>query len=65
MWHPDSMRQKLADYTLKDILNLPPDAPRVELVNGVMLVVPSPTEDHQNIPHSEPGPAVEAMIAKG
>jgi Uma2 family endonuclease len=43
------MRQRLADHTLEDVLNLPPEAPRVELVNGVMLVVPSPTEDQQNI----------------
>ncbi len=48
-WQPDPMRQRLASYTLEDVLNLPPDAPRVELVNGVVLVVPSPTVDHQNI----------------
>ncbi len=48
-WCPDPARQRLADYTLEDVLNLPPDAPRVELVNGVMLVVPSPTDDHQTI----------------
>lgn len=48
-WHPDPVRQRLASYTLEDVLNLPADAPRVELVNGVILVVPSPTADHQNI----------------
>lgn len=48
-WQPDPVRQRLADYTLEDVLNLPPDTPRVELVNGVMLVVPSPTIDHQDI----------------
>src|SRR5262245_53763851 len=48
-WQPDPGRQRLASYTLQDVLNLPADAPRVELVNGVMLVVPSPTLDHQNI----------------
>jgi Uma2 family endonuclease len=48
-WQPDSARQRLADYTIEDVLNLPPDSPRVELVNGVMLVVPSPTEEHQDI----------------
>jgi Uma2 family endonuclease len=48
-WQPDPVRQKQADYTLEDLLNLPPGAPRTELVNGVMLVVPSPTEAHQDI----------------
>ncbi|MEV1287560.1 Uma2 family endonuclease [Micromonospora sp. NPDC049679] len=48
-WQPDPVRQRLADYTLEDLLNLPPDAPRVELVDGVIHVVPSPTEDHQDI----------------
>jgi Uma2 family endonuclease len=48
-WQPDPARQRLGDYTIEDVLNLPPDAPRVELVNGVILVVPSPTLDHQNI----------------
>jgi Uma2 family endonuclease len=48
-WQPDPMRQRLADHTLEDVLNLPLDAPRVELVDGVMLVVPSPTIDHQAI----------------
>jgi Uma2 family endonuclease len=31
------------------VLNLPDDAPRVELVDGVMQVVPSPTVGHQDI----------------
>jgi Uma2 family endonuclease len=48
-WHPDPARQKAADYTVEDVLNLPPDAPRVELSDGVLLVVPSPTESHQDI----------------
>ncbi|MEV4760129.1 Uma2 family endonuclease [Micromonospora sp. NPDC049559] len=48
-WQPDPIRQRRADYTLEDLLNLPPDAPRVELVDGKMAVVPSPTEDHQSI----------------
>jgi Uma2 family endonuclease len=49
MWQPDPIRQRLADYTIEDVLNLPEDAPRVELVDGVMVVVPSPTAGHQNI----------------
>lgn len=49
MWQPDPARQKRADYTVEDVLNLPPDAPRVELVDGVMVVVPSPSPDHQDI----------------
>jgi Uma2 family endonuclease len=48
-WQPDPMRQRLGSYTLEDVLNFPPDAPRVELVNGVVLVVPSPTGNHQDI----------------
>jgi Uma2 family endonuclease len=43
------MRQRLADHTIEDVLSLPPDAPRVELADGVMVVVPSPSEDHQDI----------------
>jgi Uma2 family endonuclease len=46
---PDPRRQRLADYTLEDVLKLPNDAPRVELRDGVMLVAPPPTIAHQNI----------------
>ncbi|GAB1694545.1 Uma2 family endonuclease [Krasilnikovia sp. M28-CT-15] len=49
MWSPDPIKQRLAMYTLEDVLNLPDDAPRVELRDGVMLVVPSPTFNHQDI----------------
>jgi hypothetical protein len=42
MWQPDPVRQLRANYTIEDVLNLPEDAPRVELVDGVMVVVPSP-----------------------
>jgi hypothetical protein len=31
------------------VLTLPGDAPRVELTDGVMTVVPSPTYDRQDI----------------
>ncbi|WP_266304929.1 Uma2 family endonuclease [Micromonospora sp. NBC_00362] len=43
------MRQQRADYTLEDLLTLPDDAPRVELVDGVVQVTPSPTLGHQDI----------------
>ncbi|BFU42247.1 Uma2 family endonuclease [Krasilnikovia sp. MM14-A1004] len=49
MWSPDPVRQRLATYTLEDVLKLPEDAPRVELRDGVMIVVPSPTAGHQKI----------------
>lgn len=49
MWQPDPVRQLRADHTLEDLLTVPPDAPRVELVDGVVHVAPSPTEDHQDI----------------
>ncbi|MEU5939806.1 Uma2 family endonuclease [Micromonospora sp. NPDC047548] len=48
-WCPDPRRQQRADYTLEDLLNLPDDAPRVELVDGVVQVTPSPTLGHQDI----------------
>lgn len=48
-WCPDPTRQQRADYTLEDLLALPDDAPRVELVDGVIQVTPSPTLGHQNI----------------
>ena len=43
------MRQQRADYTLADLLALPDDAPRVELVDGVIQVTPSPPLAHQSI----------------
>lgn len=48
-WQPDPVRQRQADYTVEDLLALPDDAPRVELVDGVIHVTPSPTIGHQNI----------------
>lgn len=49
MWVPDPIRQRLARYTIEDVLALPDDAPRVELRDGVLVVVPSPTFGHQTI----------------
>jgi Uma2 family endonuclease len=49
MWSPDPIRQRMAAYTVEDVLKLPDDAPRVELSDGVMIVVRSPTGRHQNI----------------
>jgi Uma2 family endonuclease len=49
MWTPDPVRQRLANYTVEDVLALPDDAPRVELRDGVMIVVPSPTFGHQQV----------------
>ena len=49
MWAPDMMKQRLATYTIEHVLSLPDDAPRVELSDGVMIVVPAPTYDHQDI----------------
>jgi Uma2 family endonuclease len=49
LWSPDPVRQRLADHTVEDVLNLPDDAPRVELRDGVLIVVPSPTFGHQTI----------------
>jgi len=46
---PDLRRQRLATYTIEDVVALPDDAPRVELRDGVMIVVPSPTIGHQEI----------------
>ncbi|HWG98616.1 MAG TPA: Uma2 family endonuclease [Pilimelia sp.] len=48
-WHPDPVRQSRADHTLEDLLALPPGAPRVELVDGVLHVTPSPSLGHQHI----------------
>jgi Uma2 family endonuclease len=49
MWSPDPVRQRLRDHTVEDALDLPEDAPRVEIDNGVVIVVPKPTIGHDNI----------------
>jgi Uma2 family endonuclease len=48
-WQPDPVRQRQAAYTIEDVLDLPRHAPRVELLDGVITVVPSPSLDHQDI----------------
>ncbi|WP_245563566.1 Uma2 family endonuclease [Longispora albida] len=48
-WAPDPIRQRLANYTVEDVLAFPEDAPRVELAEGKVIVVPAPTPDHQDI----------------
>ena len=49
MWTPNPVKQRLAAHTVEDVLLLPADAPRVELLDGVMILVPSPTYNHQDI----------------
>ena len=49
VWSIDLTKQRNAGYTLEDVFKLPDGAPRVELIDGVILVVPSPTGKHQNI----------------
>ncbi|XVU24850.1 Uma2 family endonuclease [Actinoplanes sp. CA-054009] len=48
-WSPDPIKQRNAGYTLEDVFNLPDDAPRVELWDGVLTVTPSPAGGHQKI----------------
>lgn len=50
-WTPDPIRLRLANYTIEDVLTLPDDAPRVELRDGEINVVPSPSFGHQKIGH--------------
>ncbi|MCZ7436454.1 hypothetical protein O7598_08650 [Micromonospora sp. WMMC241] len=40
------MRQQRADYTLEDLRTPPDDAPRVELVDGIVRVMPAPDPGH-------------------
>lgn len=48
-WVPDPLKQRTAGYTIEDLLRLPDDVPRVELTDGVLSVVPSPSGAHQKI----------------
>ena len=47
-WQPDPLRQRLGRYTIQDVWELPDEAPRVELRDGAISVVPLPTPAHQN-----------------
>lgn len=49
LWAPDPVKQRLGFYTLEDVLRLPDDVPRVELTDGVLSVVASPSGGHQKI----------------
>ncbi|WP_030489064.1 Uma2 family endonuclease [Micromonospora chokoriensis] len=48
-WRPYPFRQQRTDYQVADPQNLPDDSPRVELVDGVLQVMPLPTLGHQDI----------------
>jgi Uma2 family endonuclease len=63
-WTPDPMRQRLADYTVEDVLLLSGDAPRCELTDGVITTVPLPTVLHQAVATSLRG-WFEARLATG
>jgi Uma2 family endonuclease len=41
----------VGDYTVEDLFSLPDGAPRVELKDGVLFVVPTPTGGHHKIAH--------------
>ncbi|GAA2707632.1 Uma2 family endonuclease [Actinoplanes palleronii] len=49
VWAPDLVKQRKAGYTIEDVLALPDEAPRVELSDGVLIVVPSPSARHQKL----------------
>jgi Uma2 family endonuclease len=48
-WTPDPVRQKRADFTIEDVLDLPDHAPRVELVRGRMHPLTPPQLRHQRV----------------
>jgi Uma2 family endonuclease len=72
MWTPDPIKQRARAYTVEDVFALPDDAPRVELLDGVLSVVPSPSGGHQKINYrvvawlerNAPGD-LEALMAVG
>ncbi|BAL92729.1 hypothetical protein AMIS_75090 [Actinoplanes missouriensis 431] len=49
MWSPGPVRQRRRDFTIEDVLKFPDDAPRVELDDGVLIEVPDPSLDHDDI----------------
>jgi Uma2 family endonuclease len=48
-WSPDMARQRLADYTIEDLFDLPGHTAPVELVDGVVRILPFPTFACQEI----------------
>jgi len=48
-WSPDPMKQMRAAYTVEELFDLPDEAPRVELTDGVLTETPSPSIGHQKI----------------
>jgi hypothetical protein len=46
---PDPVRQPARAHPLEDLFMLPDDAPRVELADGVLSVVPPPAIGHRKI----------------
>jgi Uma2 family endonuclease len=49
MWSPDTFRQRMAGYSIEDVLHLPDDAPRAELHDGMLHLLPAPNAGHQKI----------------
>lgn len=47
-WAPNPVRQRMRDYTVEDVLAMADDGPRVELDDGVVIVVPKPSFNHQD-----------------
>jgi Uma2 family endonuclease len=70
-WQPDPVRQKRADFTIEDILDLPDHAPRVELVHGRMFPLTPPQFRHQRVAYricrwlEDHAPANRYVVAPG
>ncbi len=48
-WAPDPIRQRNRDYTIEDVLRMRSGAPRLEITDGALTLVPTPTGGHQEI----------------